>query len=75
MIDKELWMKLIEKAKEHICNVRKPNDMKYAFDLFYTRLLKIKERMNTKLGKMVAERRTEFLHGFLAELSLELEVK
>lgn len=57
------------------CNARKPNDMIYAFNLFYTRLLKIKERMNTKLGKQIAERRTEFLHSFLAELSLELEGK
>lgn len=51
---------------------RQPDDMKYALDLFFTRLLKVKERMHTETAKKIAERRTNFLKKFLKELELEL---
>jgi uncharacterized protein len=52
---------------------REPDDMKYALDLFYTRLLKVKERMHTDSAKKIAERRTAFLEKFLQEFELELK--
>jgi uncharacterized protein len=41
-------------------------------DLFYVRLLRIPERMNTKLGKQLAEQRMKILHEFLTQLNEEL---
>jgi len=57
------------------CNNRKPEPTEYALDLFYSRLLKVKDGMHTTRGKELAKRRTEFLESFLQELSLELEGK
>lgn len=54
---------------------RRPDDMKYALDLFFTRLLKIQEKMHTKSAKKIAKRRTVFLEKFLKELDLELKGK
>jgi uncharacterized protein len=42
-------------------------------DLFYERLLKVKDRMHTSTAKRIAQRRTDFLKEFLEELKLELE--
>lgn len=52
---------------------RQPDDMKYALDLFFTRLLKVKEKMYTESAKKIAERRTAFLEKFLQEFELELK--
>lgn len=57
------------------CRKRQPDDLRYALDLFYTRLLQVKGRMNTETAKEIAERRTLFLKQFLDELRLELEGK
>jgi uncharacterized protein len=57
------------------CRKREPDSSEYALDLFYTRLLKVGERMHTKSAKKIAKRRTRFLNGFLKELELELEGK
>ncbi len=54
---------------------RTPDDLKYAIDLFYTRLLVAKDRMHTDKAKEIAERRTEILRDFLRELELELDGK
>jgi len=54
------------------CRDRNPDDLRYALDLFYTRLLKVKGRMNTALGKRIAARRTNFLKKFLDQLEMEL---
>ena len=54
---------------------RTPDGLKYAIDFFYTRLLKIKDRMHTKYAKRIAERRTLFLEDFLDEVKLELQGK
>jgi uncharacterized protein len=59
-------------SKEDIfCVHRKPDAGSFALDLFFTRLLKVKERMHTKTAKGIAERRTRFLKEFLRELKLE----
>lgn len=51
---------------------RKPGDV-CAFDLFYKRLLIVKDTMYTKTAKTIAERRTKFLYDFINEFKKELE--
>src|SRR3989344_2985380 len=52
------------------CKNREPDNFKYSIDLFYTRLLVVKDRMHTKTGRKIAERRTQFLEEFLIELEM-----
>ncbi|MFA6410041.1 MAG: HD domain-containing protein [Candidatus Buchananbacteria bacterium] len=61
--------------KDPFCKNRKPNPTEYALDLFYERLLIIKERCHTKKAKEIAERRSHFLLEFLKEFELELKGK
>lgn len=49
------------------------DDMKYSIDLFYTRLLKIKDRIKTNTAKEIAERRTKIVIEFLEEFKRELK--
>lgn len=67
--------RLFYDPNDPFCENREPDDLKYAIDLFFTRLLKVKERMHTKTAKKIAERRTNFLKKFLKELRLELKGK
>lgn len=60
-------------SSDPFCNKREPDAGMFALDLFYERLLKVTERMNTKTAKKISERRTKFLLDFLDELKLELE--
>jgi len=55
------------------CKNREPDDLKFALDLFFTRLLRVGERMHTETARQIAERRTRFLQQFLKEVRLELE--
>jgi uncharacterized protein len=55
------------------CKNREPDDLKFALDLFFTRLLRVGERMHTETARQIAERRTLFLQQFLKEVRLELE--
>lgn len=57
------------------CKRREPDDLKFAMDLFFTRLLRVREKMHTETARRIAERRTKFLHHFLKEVSLELNGK
>jgi uncharacterized protein len=59
--------------EDPFCRIRKPDSTHFALDLFYTRLLKIKDRMHTQTAKKIAERRTDFLLSFLKEFELELK--
>ena len=59
--------------RDPFCKDREPDDLKFALDLFFTRLLKLKARMNTATAKKMAQRRTLFLQAFLRELELELK--
>lgn len=54
---------------------RELNDLKYSVDLFYTRLLKVEEKINTRTAEKIAKRRVVFLRKFLEELRSELEGK
>lgn len=54
------------------CKKRKPDDNKYAIDLFFTRLLVVSERLHTKTAKALAKKRLRFLHIFLEQLEFEI---
>jgi uncharacterized protein len=54
------------------CKKRKPDDSKYALDLFFTRLLVIQSRLYTKTAKNLVKPRIQFLEAFLKELEIEL---
>jgi|TARA_B100002003_G_scaffold240308_1_gene260725 uncharacterized protein len=56
--------------KDPFCEQREPGN--YAIDLFYKRLLKVGDQMNTKTAKRLAEKRTEFLYSFLEQLKDEI---
>lgn len=51
---------------------REFDDRSYALDLFFTRLLKVIDRMHTVSARKIAKRRTVFLGKFLKELTEEL---
>jgi uncharacterized protein len=51
---------------------RSLNDSNYSIDHFYAKLLNLPKTMHTKIGKQIAERRTEFTKLFLRELKEEL---
>ena len=54
------------------CKTRKPNDKIWTVDHFYQKLLKLESLMNTKSGKMEAQKRTKVLKEFLNQLKKEL---
>ncbi|MDO8459654.1 MAG: HD domain-containing protein [Nanoarchaeota archaeon] len=64
--------RLFYNPSDPFCKNREPESLNYALDLFFTRLLKVKERMHTETAKKIAEKRTEFLKEFLKELELEI---
>lgn len=59
-------------VSDPFCEKRKPDDSKYALDLFFTRLLVVKDRLHTRTAKKIAEKRVVFLNDFIGELQLEL---
>jgi len=67
--------RLFYNPEDPFCERRNPDDLDYALDLFFTRLLHVSERMNTETAKKIAKRRTAFLMYFLKEFKLELEGK
>lgn len=58
--------------EDPFCNSRDPNGREYALDLFYSRLLIIKDRIHTETAKKIAIRRTKVLYEFLENLKVEL---
>ena len=62
-------------TEDPFCLKRSPDDLSYALDLFYTRLLKVEQRMHTMCAKRIASRRTLFLKHFLSEFEKELNGK
>ena len=59
-------------VSDPFCKKRKPDDSKYALDLFFTRLLVVQSRLYTKTAKNIAKKRANFLKAFLNELKVEL---
>jgi uncharacterized protein len=51
---------------------REHNPQQYALDLFYSRLLKVQERLHTDTAKILGKERVEFIHVFLNQLKIEL---
>lgn len=51
---------------------RTPNDKNYTLDHFYQKLFKISEKMKTKTGKEIAEKRTAFMKLFIDTLEEEI---
>mgnify|MGYP002642074590 FL=1 len=54
------------------CVDRKPDAKAQALDLFYDRLLKVGQTMNTETARNLAGVRTKFLYQFLEQLESEL---
>lgn len=67
------WKRPFFDENDPFCEHREPDAKAFALDLFYTRLLVVASKMNTRLGKAIAERRTLFLRAFLEELRMELD--
>src|SRR3989338_4818657 len=61
--------------EDPFCEQREPDNYAYAVDLFYKRLLKVQELMNTKTAKRLAEKRTRYLYGFLEQLRDEISIE
>lgn len=64
--------KIFYDVLDPFCKERKPDDTKYALDLFFTRLLVVQNRLHTNTAKNMAKKRTKFLKEFLKELKFEL---
>lgn len=52
----------------------KPDGLKFALDLFETRLFQVERRMNTRTGRQHAAKRIEFLHVFIEQFRGELRL-
>lgn len=52
---------------------RPPDDSCYVIDHFPQKLLRLAETMTTAAGRQEAQRRTAFMHQFLAQLSSEID--
>ncbi len=61
-------------SHDPFCEHRTPTSTQYALDLFYKRLLNVKNHMNTTTARTLAEQRTHFLHVFLKQLRDELAI-
>ena len=56
------------------CTNRKPEDLKYALDLVFTRLLEVSKKFHTQTAKKMAKSRHRFLQIFLKQLKTEIEL-
>lgn len=61
-------------VNDPFCKERVPDGKQYALDLFYSRLLKIKDTMNTETGRILAEERSLILQQFLEGLKREITI-
>ncbi len=55
------------------CTTRQPDDALATLDHFYTKLFTLAATMQTAAGRAEADRRTAFMHGFLAQLAEEID--
>ncbi len=54
------------------CETRVPEENMYTIDHFYTKLLHLKDKINTNEGKVIAEERQQFMLLFLENLKNEI---
>ncbi len=59
-------------SDDPFCVDREPNDTTYSVDHFYTKLLRLPDRMQTASAKNEAEKRIDFMRAFLAQLASEI---
>lgn len=52
---------------------RSLDDRSFGIDHFYRKLLKLSDSMHTKTAKRIAEQRTEYMIGFLKQISSEIQ--
>jgi uncharacterized protein len=62
----------VYEPRDPFCREREPDDGGASVDHFYTKLLKLAGTMQTASGRREAERRTDFLRSFLAQLESEI---
>jgi uncharacterized protein len=62
----------IYRAPDPFCTAREPDDAGASIDHFYAKLLKLAETMQTVAGRREAERRSEFMRGYLDQLRSEI---
>tara|TARA_Y100000034_G_scaffold136034_1_gene210404 strand:+ start:22590 stop:23252 length:663 start_codon:yes stop_codon:yes gene_type:complete len=60
--------------EDPFCENREPNEIDFAVDHFYTKLLKLKEKMNTREGLNIALKREQFMLSFLDNLKREISL-
>lgn len=53
---------------------RDADDSKYTLDHFFVKLLGIAQSMNTRSARLEAQKRTDYMHAFLAQLGEEIGV-
>ncbi|OZV13754.1 hypothetical protein CIW83_02105 [Tissierella sp. P1] len=58
--------------EDPFCKSREPDGKEYALDLFYSRLLIVKDLMHTEIARNIAVRRTKILYEFLENFKMEL---
>ena len=58
--------------RDPFCLARYPNDKKWTLDHFFKKLLLLESKMNTKSGKIEAQRRAKILKKFLSDLKKEI---
>ncbi|MEM5771766.1 MAG: phosphohydrolase, partial [Candidatus Aenigmatarchaeota archaeon] len=63
------------KPKLHKSFVSYKRSKSTSINHFYEKLLLLRRRMNTKLGKQIAKEREEFMRNFLKRFFLEFEAK
>ena len=54
------------------CKKHSPDDKSWTLDHFYTKLLPLEKKMNTKTGKIEAKKRTKIMKKFIDELKKEI---
>ncbi len=54
------------------CELRQPDDRQFTLDHFYCKLFKLAETMQTQAGRAEAERRIDYMQGFLEQLRGEI---
>jgi len=53
---------------------RTPDDARYAIDHFFTKLLRLPETLHTREAQYIAQRRVQYMRGFLNEFAAELTI-